>query len=145
MKLNKYIIIFAAALANVGLAENYVPDYAPEKTEVNLRDRTTTAKPTTLNTKTTDGNAKMVADELAYDDELKTRDEPTEITNRIRTELINDRSLSKYAKNITILVSGYEISFKGTIKAESERKKILSTAAQVAPNYEIQDSLRISK
>ncbi len=55
-----------------------------------------------------------------------------EITKKIRQALIEDDSLSTYAKNIKIITRGGEVTLKGPVRSSQEQNALLQKARDVA-------------
>jgi len=84
---------------------------APDNTKVNTRDR---------------AKGEVTADQQ--------KDNPSDLdmAKRIRQSVIKDKSLSTYAHNVKIVVQGGQVTLKGPVRSEEEKKSIEAKAAAVA-------------
>ena len=58
--------------------------------------------------------------------------EDRELTRKIRKSIMQDDSLSTYAKNIKIIVRSGAVTLKGPVRSDDEKQKIAGLAAQAA-------------
>jgi osmotically-inducible protein OsmY len=74
------------------------------------------------------------------------RDEKSdvEITGEIRRAVLQDRSLSTYGHNITILVEGGVVTLKGPVRSDLERQLLVGKAALVVGEDRVRDHLEIA-
>jgi len=82
------------------------------------------------------------------------RDEPTadqaennrsdrEIMQKIRHAVVSDKSLSTYAHNVKINAENGQVTLKGPVRSNAERKKIVDKAVQVAGENNVHDELSV--
>lgn len=57
-------------------------------------------------------------------DQIRGDQTDNEITRILREELMNDKTLSTYAHNITIVTLGNNVTLKGTVKNKAEKIRI---------------------
>lgn len=69
----------------------------------------------------------------------------TNITRKIRAELVNNKSLSTNAKNIKIIVINSQVLLKGPVDSHAEIDTILKSAANIAPMHTIYNELVVKK
>ena len=55
-----------------------------------------------------------------------------EIAKKIRQSLINDEGLSTYAHNVKVVVQGGQVTLKGPVRSEDEKKVVEAKAIEVA-------------
>jgi len=55
-----------------------------------------------------------------------------EITQKIRRALVDDKSLSTYAHNVKVVAQDGQVTLKGPVRSEDERKTIEAKATEVA-------------
>jgi hypothetical protein len=105
--------IGAAALAAALLAPAFpaVAQTPPDKTRVNKRDR---------------------AKGEATADQQKENDGDREITRKIRRALMDDKNLSTYAHNVKVIAQGGQVTLKGPVRTEDEKKTIEARATEIA-------------
>ena len=84
---------------------------APDNTKVNTRDR---------------------AKGAVTADQQKENASDLDMAKRIRQSVIKDKSLSTYAHNVKIVVQGGQVTLKGPVRSEEEKKSIEAKAAEVA-------------
>ena len=68
----------------------------------------------------------------------------TNITRKIRADIVNDKTLSTNAKNIKIIVINNQVLLKGPVENHAEVDKILKAAANVAPTHTIYNELVVT-
>ncbi len=93
-----------------------------DNTEVNSRDRNTNAL-------------------TAGQQSLNTTD--TEITRRIREEVMSQSDLSVYAQNVKIITVDGKVTLKGPVRSADEQKKILQYAYAVAKPENVVNQMNI--
>ena len=55
-----------------------------------------------------------------------------EITQKIRRALVDDKSLSTYAHNVKVVAQDGQVTLKGPVRSEDEKKTIEAKATEVA-------------
>ena len=55
-----------------------------------------------------------------------------EITQKVRRALMDDKDLSTYAHNVKIVTQGGQVTLKGPVRTEDEKKAVEAKAANVA-------------
>jgi len=66
-----------------------------------------------------------------------------EITRKIRKSLVDDASLSTYARNVKIVTVNGKVSLRGPVKDADEKKKVETLAASAAGLANISSELEI--
>ncbi len=84
---------------------------APDNTKANERDRATGAV-------TADQQKENASDRA--------------LAKKIRQSLMNDKSLSMYAHNVKIVAQDGQVTLKGPVRSEDEKKSIESKATKIA-------------
>jgi osmotically-inducible protein OsmY len=84
---------------------------APDNTKVNKSDR--------------------AAGALAAD-QAKNNKSDREVMKEIRKSIVDDKSLSSYAHNVKVIAQNGQVTLKGPVHSEEERKSIESKATEVA-------------
>jgi hyperosmotically inducible periplasmic protein len=95
---------------------------APDNTKVNQRDRSQ-AEPTA--------------------DQQKDNRSDRDITQQIRHSIMKDKSLSSYAHNVKIVTQDGQVTLKGPVRSEDEKKAIEAKAAEVAGDGKVTSELNI--
>ena len=76
-------------------------------------------------------------------DQQKNNRSDLEITKEIRKSLIGDKSLSTYAHNVKVITQNGKVTLKGPVRSEEEKATVLSKAAQVAGQDNINDDISV--
>jgi len=95
---------------------------APDNTKVNERDRSPN-EPTA--------------------DQQKDNRSDRDITQQIRQSIMKDKSLSTYAHNVKIVTQDGQVTLKGPVRSEDEKKAIEAKAAEVAGDGKVTSELNI--
>lgn len=95
---------------------------SPDNTSVNQRDRNSN-EPTA--------------------DQQKETPSDREITRQIRRSIMNDKSLSTYAHNIKVITLNGQVTLKGPVRSEDEKRAIEVKAAEVAGASKVTSELDI--
>src|SRR3984893_10740294 len=97
-------VLFSSALPLVAQTR-------PDNTKVNTRDRVKGA---------------------ATADQQKDNATDRDLTQKIRRALMQDKALSTYAHNVKVIAQGGQVTLKGPVRSEDERKVVESKAIEVA-------------
>ena len=95
---------------------------APDNTKVNVRD--------------------MNQNEPTADQQKENRSD-RDITQQIRQSIMKDKSLSTYAHNIKIVTQDGQVTLKGPVRSEDEKKAIEAKATEVAGDGKVTSELNI--
>lgn len=95
---------------------------APDNTRVNERDRSQ-SEPTA--------------------DQQKDNRSDRDITQQIRRSIMNDKSLSTYAHNVKIVTQDGQVTLKGPLRSEDEKRAIEAKAAEVAGDGKVTSELNV--
>jgi len=68
-----------------------------------------------------------------------------EITQKIRRSITADKSLSTYAHNVKIITQNGQVTLKGPVQSEDEKKMIASKAAEVVGAEKVNDQLTVKQ
>lgn len=109
-----------AGLAAANLAAQQPP--APDNTKVNSRDRSK-AEPTA--------------------DQGKNNAGDRDVMQKIRKSIMDDKSLSTYAHNVKVIAQHGQVTLKGPVRSEEEKKTIEQKAADVAGAGNVSNQLTI--
>jgi hyperosmotically inducible periplasmic protein len=66
-----------------------------------------------------------------------------EITKQIRQSIMKDKSLSTYAHNVKIIAQNGQVTLKGPVRSEDEKRAIETKAAEVAGQDKVSSELNI--
>jgi hyperosmotically inducible periplasmic protein len=104
--------VFTGALAvSTGVAFAQTPQTPPDNTKVNTRDR---------------------AKGAVTADQQKENAGDRELTQKIRKSLMADKSLSSYAHNVKVVAQGGQVTLKGPVRTEEEKRNVEAKAVEVA-------------
>ena len=95
----------------------------PDNTKVNTRDRSKGAV-------TADQQKENTADR--------------EITRRIRRALMDDKTLSTYAHNVKVIAQDGQVTLKGPVRTEEEKKTVEAKATEVAGAGHVTNQISIA-
>ena len=95
---------------------------APDNTRVNERDRSK-AEPTA--------------------DQQKDKRSDRDITQQIRQSIMKDKSLSTYAHNVKIITQNGQVTLKGPVRSEDEKKTVEAKATEVAGENKVASQLDV--
>ncbi len=98
------------------------------------------APPAADNTKTNERD-RSVNEPTA--DQQKENQSDREITQQIRQSIVKDKSLSTYAHNIKIVTQNGQVTLKGPVRSEDEKRAIEAKAAEVAGQDKVSSELNI--
>ena len=98
------------------------PVPAPDNTKINERDRS--------------------ANEPTADQQKDNRSD-RDITQQIRQSIMKDKSLSTYAHNVKIIARNGQVTLKGPVRSEEEKKAIEAKATQVAGENKVTSELNV--
>ena len=98
-------------------------------------------QPAPDNTKTNQGDANKGATTA---DQQKMNPADRETTKKIRSALMNDKSLSTYAHNIKIITQNGMVTLKGPVRSEYEKAAIEAKAQQIAGDSNVTSELKVA-
>jgi hyperosmotically inducible periplasmic protein len=93
------------------------------------------------NTKT---NKQDRAKGAATADQQKENASDREITQKIRQALMADKSLSTYAHNVKVIAQDGQVTLKGPVRSENEKKIIEAKAIEVAGAGHVSNQITIA-
>jgi hyperosmotically inducible protein len=93
------------------------------------------------NTKMNKGDAQKGATTA---DQQKMNPSDREITRKIRAAIVDDKSLSTYARNIKIITQGGKVTLKGPVRTEKEKADVEAKAATVAGATNVTSEIEIA-
>ncbi|HET9407556.1 MAG TPA: BON domain-containing protein [Candidatus Sulfotelmatobacter sp.] len=116
------LLLGTGALASAQEPSTQQTSPAPDNTKVNERD--------------------MSQNEPTADQQKENRSD-RDITQQIRQSIMKDKSLSTYAHNVKVVTQDGQVTLKGPVRSEDEKKAIETKAAEVAGNGKVTSELRI--
>jgi osmotically-inducible protein OsmY len=76
-------------------------------------------------------------------DQQKDNRSDREITQQIRQSLVKDKSLSTYGHNVKVITQNGQVTLKGPVRSEEEKKAIEAKATEVAGENKVSNELNI--
>lgn len=110
------------ACTTLGLAQEPATPTAPDNTGVNQRDRN--------------------PNEPTADRQQKDRSD-RDITQQIRRSIVGDKSFSTDAHNVKVITQGGQVTLKGPVRSEEEKRAIEAKAAEVAGEGKVTSELTV--
>ena len=102
--------------------------------ERNKRHRLTTQRPT-----------RAIAPKGATTaDQQKENSADREITQKIRSAIMDDKTLSTYAHNVKIVTQNGQVTLKGPVRTEDEKKTVETKATEVAGAGHVTNQISIA-
>ena len=95
----------------------------PDNTKVNKRDRAKGA-PTA--------------------DQQKENNGDRDLTQKIRQSIMKDKSLSPYAHNVKVITQAGQVTLKGPVRSDEEKRTIETIANEVAGNGHVTSELTVA-
>ena len=114
------LLVFSCAGA-FALQEPQQP--APDNSKTNQRDRDKSS---------------------ATADQQKMNPADREITQKIRSAITADKSLSTYAHNVKIITRDGKVTLKGPVRSDDEKSSIMSKATSVAGEGNVTDHMEVA-
>jgi osmotically-inducible protein OsmY len=102
----------------------------------------------------TSQQASPAADNTKVNERDRSQNEPTadqqkenrsdrDITQQIRQSIMKDKSLSTYAHNVKVVTQDGQVTLKGPVRSEDEKKAIEAKAAEVVGDGKVTSELNI--
>ena len=127
MKIVLRITLLTCLLAGVGSpimrAQDTPQQAAPDNTKTNQQDR---------------------AKGAATADQQKENASDREITQKIRQAVMDDKSLSTYAHNVKVIAQDGQVTLKGPVRSENEKKTVEAKAVEVAGAGHVSNQITIA-
>ena len=76
-------------------------------------------------------------------DQQKDNRSDRDITQQIRQAIMKDKSLSTYAHNVKVITQHGQVTLKGPVRSEDEKKAIEAKAAEVAGENKVSSELNV--
>jgi hyperosmotically inducible periplasmic protein len=100
------------------------------------------APPAADNTKTNERDRS--ANEPTADQQKDNRSD-RDITQQIRQSIMKDKSLSTYAHNVKVITQHGQVTLKGPVRSEDEKRAIEAKAAEVAGENKVSSELNVKQ
>jgi osmotically-inducible protein OsmY len=74
------------------------------------------------------------------------KDNPTDrdLTQKIRRALVQDKSLSSYAHNVKVVAQGGNVTLKGPVRSDEEKRMVEAKATEVAGAGHVTNELSVA-
>ena len=76
-------------------------------------------------------------------DQQKENRSDRDITQQIRQSIMKDKSLSTYAHNVKVITQNGQVTLKGPVRSEDEKKTVEAKATEVAGDNKVTSELDI--
>jgi len=76
-------------------------------------------------------------------DQQKENRSDRDITQQVRRAIVKDKSLSTYAHNVKIITQNGQVTLKGPVRSEEEKRAIEAKAAEVAGDSKVTSELDV--
>jgi hyperosmotically inducible periplasmic protein len=110
-RLRRTIHAFVFTGVSTMIAISAIAQTPPDNTKVNTRDRATGAV-------TADQQKENIGDR--------------DVARKIRQSLMKDKALSTYAHNVKVIAQGGQVTLKGPVRSDEERRVVEAKALEVA-------------
>jgi osmotically-inducible protein OsmY len=117
------LAVLSAAVVAVALSIAATAQTPPDNSKVNARDRAKSA-PTA--------------------DQQKENANDRQLTQKIRQTLMQNKSLSSYAHNVKVIAQGGQVTLKGPVRSEQEKKTVEAAATEVAGAGHVTNEISIA-
>ena len=77
-------------------------------------------------------------------DQQKENASDRELTQKIRRALMQDKTLSSYAHNVKVVARGGQVTLKGPVRTEDEKRIVETKAAEVAGAGHVTNEMSIA-
>ena len=77
-------------------------------------------------------------------DQQKENASDREITQKIRQAVMDDKSLSTYAHNVKVIAQDGQVTLKGPVRSENEKKTVEAKAVEVAGAGHVSNQITIA-
>jgi hyperosmotically inducible periplasmic protein len=101
-------------------------------------------QPPTNTSQTAPDNTKVNKTDQLSADKQKNDKNDLAITRDIRRALVADKTLSTYAHNVKVITANGEVTLKGPVRSEDERKAVEAKAIDVAGHGRVANELTIA-
>jgi hyperosmotically inducible protein len=82
------------------------------------------------------------ADQPTADQQTSNRSD-RDITQQIRRSIVKDKSLSTYAHNVKIVTQNGQVTLKGPVRSDEEKRAIEDKAAEIAGDSKVTSQLDV--
>ena len=84
------------------------------------------------------------AKDAATADQQKENSSDREITQKIRQSLMDDKTLSTYAHNVKVITQDGQVTLKGPVRTEEEKKIVEAKATEVAGTGHVVNEMSVA-
>lgn len=119
----RVLVLGATVLATTCVLAQEPQSPPPDNTKVNQRDR---------------DSAQPTADQQKENANDKT------LARQIRQALVKDKALSTYAHNVKIISQGGQVTLKGPVRSQEEKRAVEAKAEQIAGEQNVTSQLEVA-
>src|SRR5277367_5995306 len=76
-------------------------------------------------------------------DQQKDNRSDRDITQQIRKSIVKDKSLSSYAHNVKIITQNGQVTLKGPVRSDDEKRAVEAKATEIAGPNKVTDELDV--
>ncbi|HET7207188.1 MAG TPA: BON domain-containing protein [Terriglobales bacterium] len=76
-------------------------------------------------------------------DQQKENRSDRDITKQIRQSIVSDQSLSAYAHNVKVITQNGQVTLKGPVRSDEEKRTIEAKATEVAGEHKVTSELNV--
>ncbi len=123
--IRSFLLVSSLLAGGWVVAQDSTPQNTPapaDNTKVNQRDQNAT-EPTA--------------------DQQKDNRSDRDITQQIRQAVVKDKSLSTYAHNVKIITQNGQVTLKGPVRSDDEKRAVEAKAAEVAGENKVTSELAV--
>ena len=84
------------------------------------------------------------AKDAATADQQKENSSDRELTQKIRQSLMDDKTLSTYAHNVKVITQDGQVTLKGPVRTEEEKKIVEAKATEVAGTGHVVNQMSVA-
>ena len=119
----RVLVLGATVLATTCVLAQEPQSPPPDNTKVNQRDR--------------DGSQSTA-------DQQKENANDKALARQIRQALVKDKALSTYAHNVKVISQGGQVTLKGPVRSQEEKRAVEAKAEQIAGEQNVTSQLEVA-
>ena len=77
-------------------------------------------------------------------DQQKENAADRELTRKVRRALVQDKTLSSYAHNVKVITQGGQVTLKGPVRSEDEKRVVETKATEVAGAGHVSNEMSVA-
>ena len=128
-----FLILLFPALVIVGCSK-----------EGDRGDKTASSKPSAVEPDNTGKNVRDRNESAKTAGDQSENEADRKITQEVRKSIVDDDKLSTSAQNVKIITNDGQVTLRGPVKSEQEKKEIESKAKQIAGVKNVENQLEVA-